>query len=114
MGKSSSFKNSGSPNRAYPNEFEQKKSSGESSTDQKSKLIISLVQINGQVVSKTNKSDSISFGDNGRLIEVHTSDGRIGNIPVHDIEEVRNFTYSQAYISGLQEGNYQVKITLKK
>ncbi|NGP89684.1 hypothetical protein [Fodinibius halophilus] len=114
MGKSSSFKESGLPDRAYPNEFEQENSSGESDANQKSELTINLVQINSQIASRASKGDQISLSDIVKTIEAHTASGRIGNIPIHDTEEVRNINYTQAFISGLEKDNYQVEITLRE
>lgn len=112
MGNSKSPKQGGSPDRAFPNISEPKTSQGGSGSPQPDTLTFVLVNVDRQVAKQASLNDPVTIVSANEEIEVHTSDGRIGNVPLSRVQRVKESKLSAGFISKISGGGERIEVTL--
>lgn len=120
MGSSKERKPRGEPDYARPSgvddptvEVETEGEGQEASPQQdREALTFRLVQLNEQVVNQASKGDQLTVRDTGGILQVHTAQGRIGNVPPTRAPTVRSRSLTVGMIQEIQNSPPQVLVTL--
>lgn len=120
MGSSKERKPRGEPDYAQPSGVDDQtveaevegEGQGAPGQEEKEALTLRLVQLNEQVVNQTSKGDRVTVQDTGGTLQVHTSQGRIGNVPPTRAPEVRGQGLTAGMIQEIQNSPPQVLVIL--
>lgn len=112
MGNSKSPKQSGSPNRAFPNVSESSPKKGGNGSPEPESVTFVLVKVDRQVAKKANPQTPVTTVAANKEIEVHTSDGRIGNVPLSRVQTVKESGLTAGFISNISGGGERIEVTL--
>lgn len=107
MGNNKRFKKKTTPERSYPNTYDY-----DGRIEDEKDISFYLVQIDRKLAKESPIGTSVVLKENKNTIEVHSSKGRIGNVPISKINLVRMTSLQNGTVTNTSQNFDRIRVTL--